>query len=124
MEQLVDGYITSLENNSCFPDDTEIQPPSTLLWAWYLRAYLFKQSAHYTEALILLDKCLEHTPTAVDVYELKARILKLSGDCHAAADCLDEGRELDKQDRYINNKTTKYMLQANRMELARDRVAL
>jgi len=38
-----------------------------------------------------------------------ARLLRLAGDVSAAADCLDKGRELDKQDRYINNQTTKYM---------------
>ena len=122
--KLVDDYITSLEEKSCFPGEEVEQPPSTLLWTWYLRAYLYKLSGTYKSALVLMDKCLDHTPTAVDVYELKARLLKLSGDISQAADVLDVGRELDKQDRYINNKTTKYMLQADREDVARERVAL
>jgi len=124
---LVDEYIDSLTSTpSCFhtDDDNIEQPPSTLLWTWYLRAYLYKQSRSYTSALTLLDKCLEHTPTAVDVYELKGRIVKLSGDIQSASDVLDTGRLLDKQDRYINNKTTKYMLQADKVDVARDRIAM
>ena len=124
LSELVDGYIDSLSTNGVFPGNTEEEPPSTILWAWYLRAYLHEFSGEYAQALHFLEKCLEHTPTLVDLYERKARVLKLSGDLKSAADCLDTGRELDKQDRYINNKTTKYMLRANRDDDARDRISL
>jgi len=125
---LVDEYILSLSTTSKFPDVDEVvqteEPPSTLLWTFYLRALLHQFCGEYQEALKVVEKCLQHTPTAVDVYELKAILLEYSGDVESAADCLDAGRELDKQDRYINNQTTKFMLRANRVELARERIAL
>jgi len=127
---LVDNYIESLESKSQFPGDCDsnsshkIEPPSTLLWAWYLRADLHIAAQEYNAALSLTSKCLNHTPTAVDVYELRGRILQLSGDVNAAADCLDEGRKLDKQDRYVNNLTTEFMLKAGREEEALSRIGM
>jgi peptide alpha-N-acetyltransferase len=122
---LVDSYISSLEQNSRFPkDDENEQPPSTLLWTWYLRAYLHEMAGEYLDGLSMIDKCLHQTPTAVDMYELKGLLLQNAGDWNAGADCLNEGRELDKQDRYINNLTTKYLLQANREDEALEKIAM
>lgn len=122
---LANDYIESLTaSNSTFPDSSTEEPPSTLLWAWYFKARLLEFSGNLSEALSLIDTCMDHTPTCVDIYECKGRLLKLSGDIEAAADCLDKGRELDKQDRYINNKTTKYLLRANRDDVALERISL
>ena len=121
---LVDAYIVSLSSDSKFPNGESSESPSTIMWAWYLRSYLHEICGEYSAALAMVDKAIEHTPTGVDLYELKARILKASGDIEAAAECLDVGRDLDKQDRYINNQTTKYMLQANKAEVALERISL
>lgn len=122
---LADGYIFNLQSCDKFAkeDETE-ESPSTILWAWYLRAGLHELANEYSQGINLLDKCLEHTPTAVDVYELKASLLKAAGDMGAAVDCLDKGRDLDKQDRYINNQTCKYMLQAGMEDTALERISL
>ncbi|KAG7359972.1 NMDA receptor-regulated protein 1 [Nitzschia inconspicua] len=125
MVELVDGYLSSLNaNNRLLPDDEYEEPPSTLLWAWYLRAGLHEMVAEYPEGIALLDKCIEHTPTAVDVYELKARLLKSAGDIKTAVEVIDAGRDLDRQDRYINNQTTKYMLAAGMEEDALNRISM
>jgi len=120
----VDGYIATLESNSTFSGDDEVQPPSTLLWAWYLRSVLFELAGEYNQAITVVDKGLDQTPTGVDLYELKGRLLKKAGDINAAVECLDKGRELDKQDRYINNQTTKYLLQADKEVEALEKMAL
>ena len=124
ISSLVDGYIASLEASSTFPDEEESQPPSTLLWTWYLRSVLHELCGEYKEAINFADKSIEQTPTGVDIYELKGRLLKGAGDINAAVKCLDEGRELDKQDRYINNQTSKYLLQANNEKEALEKMAL
>ena len=107
-------HIASLGANNKFPGDDTEHPPSALLWAWYLRSILHEQAAEYSQGLTLIDKCIEHTPTAVDFYELKARLLELGGDIQKAADTVDAGRDLDHQDRYINNQTTKTLLRAGK----------
>ena len=123
--ELVEGYISSLETNKkLLPDDEFEEPPSTELWAWYLRAGLHELAAEYSEGIAMLDKCLEHTPTAVDVYELKGRLLRSAGNIKEAVEVLDRGRDLDRQDRYINNQTTKYMLEAGLEKDALNRISM
>ena len=122
---LIEAHITSLSSNNSFPSgDTTECPPSALLWAWYLRSILHEQVAQYAQGITLINKCIEHTPTAVDFYELKARLLETGGDIQQAADVIDAGRDLDHQDRYINNQTTKTFLRAGREEDAKKRIAL
>jgi peptide alpha-N-acetyltransferase len=122
---LVADYISSLKtNNKLLPSDEFDEPPSTELWTWYLRAGLHELAGEYKEGLALVDKCIAHTPTAVDLYELKARVFKAAGDIKAAVECLDAGRDLDRQDRYINNQTTKYMLEAGMEKEALERISL
>lgn len=124
--ELADEYIATLSQYNKFSPNGEDadEDPTTILWAWYLRAGYHGLAGENTEGIVLLDKCLDHTPTAVDVYEMKALLLKSAGDLNAAVECLDKGRELDKQDRYINNQTTKYMLQAGMEEKALQRISL
>jgi N-alpha-acetyltransferase 15/16, NatA auxiliary subunit len=85
---------------------------------------LYELSGQYLERIELLDQCLEHTPTAVDVYELKARLLLQTGQTNEAVECLDKGRDLDRQDRYINNQPTKYMLKVGKEEEALKRISM
>jgi tetratricopeptide (TPR) repeat protein len=123
--ELVDGYISCLkENSKLLPDDKFEEPPSTELWTWYLRAGLYELAGEYDSGIEILDKSIEHTPTAVDFYELKGRLLRSAGDLKAAVETLDKGRDLDRQDRYINNQTTKYMLEAGMEKDALDRISM
>jgi N-alpha-acetyltransferase 15/16, NatA auxiliary subunit len=123
--KMVDGYVENLTscNKFALSDESE-EAPSTLLWTLYLRAGLYELEADYIKGVQVLDQCLEHTPTAVDVYELKARLLRAAGDIKTAVDTLDQGRDLDRQDRYINNQTTRYMLLAGMEEEALKRISL
>jgi N-alpha-acetyltransferase 15/16, NatA auxiliary subunit len=123
---MVDVYICSLESCSKFAaneEDAE-EEPSTLFWAWYLRAGLHEMAGEYVDGIARMDQCLQHTPTAVDAYELKALLLKASGNIQTAVACLDCGRDLDRADRYINNQTTLYMLQAGMEQEALQRISM
>lgn len=129
--EMADGYLSSLQTCGKLADDDDdddddpSEPsPSKMLWARFLRAGLHEVAGEYEEGIQLLDSCLELMPSEVDIYELKARLLKAGGDIDAAVQCLDSGRELDRQDRYINNQTTKYMLHAGMEEEALKRISL
>ena len=135
ISDMIDKFVTSLEQSSTFPtknasendngnNEAPIEPPSTLLWTWYLRAVMYDLTGQYLKALGMSKKCLEQTPTAVDVYELQGKIYKNAGDIDKAVSSTNEGRLLDKQDRYINNQTVKYFLQAGKEKEALDTMAL
>lgn len=46
------------------------------------------------------------------------------GETQLAAIVMDKCRELDLQDRYLNNQATRYLLQAGRIEQAMSTIAL
>lgn len=124
---LVEGYITNLRQSNQFDaasTRTEPEPPTALLWALYLKTHLLEMCGELAAALAVIDEAIAHTPTAIDMYGKRARILKKLGDYTAAAVTMDECRLLDLQDRYLNNKTTKYFLRADEIPLAMNTIAL
>lgn len=126
--ELVNGYITKLKDNGTFTSGPVAEsaggPPTSLLWALFLRCHLLEMSGRYVEALADAEACVEHTPTALDMHVKKARLLKRLGDLNTAALVVDECRSLDLQDRYLNNKATKYFLRANKVSNAMDTIAM
>jgi len=125
--EITDEIIESLTSTSKFPgasDESDPETPTTLLWAMYLKVQHHEMRAEYDQALPLIERCIEHTPTAIDMYLRKARILKKMGDYNTAADVVEHARQMDLSDRYTNNKTTKYLLRADRVQQAQDTIAL
>jgi len=84
--------------------------PQAELWCRYLLAQLEEGRGDLEAALAHIEAAIAHTPTAVDLYERRARLLKKSGDAEGASLQMEVARKLDLQDRYINNKSTKYLL--------------
>lgn len=69
-------------------------------------------------ALKYVDKAIEHTPTLIELFICKAKIYKHAGEFEKAAEFMDEARELDTADRYVNSKSAKYHLRANHIDIA------
>ncbi|RCI04721.1 hypothetical protein CU098_012779, partial [Rhizopus stolonifer] len=118
IEELVNGYYISLEKNGTFNGEGSKEPPTALLWTLY---YLAKQYDFYKQndkALELINKAITHTPTVVELYMTKGRILKHAGKIEEASQVMNEAREIDLQDRFINSKCAKYMMRAGKIEEA------
>ncbi|KRX27276.1 N-alpha-acetyltransferase 16, NatA auxiliary subunit, partial [Trichinella nelsoni] len=116
MENLLMAYVDSLEKCSKFPEETAVEAPCTLLWLYYYLALHFDYLNNVDSALMYVNKGIEHTPTLVELYMVKARIYKHAGNMLEAAHWIEEAQSLDTADRYINSKCAKYMLQAGRIE--------
>ncbi|OBA21835.1 N-terminal acetyltransferase A, auxiliary subunit [Metschnikowia bicuspidata var. bicuspidata NRRL YB-4993] len=99
-------------------------PPPVSVWTSYFLAQHHLYLGDLPAATRHIDAALVHSPTLVELYILKARIVKHTGDAQKASDIMQEGRGLDLQDRFINSKTTKYLMRANRVEEAIDCVSL
>mmetsp|Transcript_22357 Transcript_22357/g.44641 ORF Transcript_22357/g.44641 Transcript_22357/m.44641 type:complete len:889 (+) Transcript_22357:86-2752(+) len=105
----------------------DLKPRAPEVWTCYLQAQLCEAVGDYEEGIALLDSCIGKAPddkAKGDLLERKARLLKLSGDIDAAVEAMNEARELDKADRYINNKTTKYLLRAGKPDEAEATIGL
>lgn len=92
--------------------------PIQYIWTTYFLALHYLHLKKFHLANEFADKALNHTPTLVELYILKARVLKHLGLLEDAAATMNKGRELDLQDRFINAKTVKYMLRANMIDEA------
>lgn len=105
-------------------DAAPATPPDVVPWLHLMQARLADECGDVGGALASLDAALAHTPTALDVYLAKARVLKHAGRLHDAAEAAEYCRTLDLADRYLNNKAVKYLLRAGRVEQANRTMAL
>ncbi|KAG1322866.1 hypothetical protein G6F62_009998 [Rhizopus arrhizus] len=118
IEELIVGYSASLEKDGSFGSGLGKEPPTALLWCWYYLAKHYDYHKQFEKALEVINKAIMHTPTVVELYMTKGRILKHSGKAEEAAVVMNEARELDLQDRFINSKCAKYMMRAGKIEEA------
>ena len=100
-------------------DDTE-EAPTTYVWLLYFLSQIYLHSLDYTSALKLISIALAHTPVLPELHMTKARILKRSGDLIAAEDAMAQARFLDGQDRFLNAKHAKYLLNIDEVESAEE----
>lgn len=56
-------------------DDKE-QDPTILLWLYYFASNHFYYLKDNTKALTYINKGIEHTPTLIDLYTLKGKIMQ------------------------------------------------
>ncbi|KAF1865787.1 hypothetical protein Lal_00021788 [Lupinus albus] len=124
LEQLILELEHSIKTPGQYPGRVEKEPPSTLLWTLFLLAQHYDKRGQYDLALSKIDEAIEHTPTVIDLYSVKSRILKHAGDSTAAAAFADEARCMDLADRYVNSECVKRMLQADQVALAEQTAAL
>lgn len=98
--------------------------PTVFVWASYFLSQHYLHLNQLDLALQHVQKALDHSPTLVELYILKARITKHLGKLEEAKDIMEEGRLLDLQDRFVNSKAAKYLLRANHVDKAIDVVSL
>ncbi|KAG8656320.1 N-terminal acetyltransferase A complex auxiliary subunit NAA15 isoform X2 [Manihot esculenta] len=118
LEKLILELEHSIRLTGRYPGRTDKEPPSTLMWTLFFLAQHYDRRGQYDIALAKIDEAIEHTPTVIDLYSVKSRILKHAGDLAAAAALADEARCMDLADRYINSECVKRMLQADQVALA------
>ena len=75
-------------------------------------------------ALRTIDAAIEHTPTLIYLHMFKARIYKHAGALQEASDEMEVARKMDLADRYLNTKSTRYLLRANMLDDATKTIAL
>uniref|UniRef100_A0A2P2MTN8 Uncharacterized protein n=1 Tax=Rhizophora mucronata TaxID=61149 RepID=A0A2P2MTN8_RHIMU len=124
LEQLILELEHSIKMMGRYPGREEKEPPSTLLWILFFLAQHYDRRGQYDCALTKIDEAIEHTPTVIDLYSVKSRIMKHAGDMVAAAALADEARCMDLADRYVNSECVKRMLQADQVSLAEKTVVL
>ncbi|KAJ3000017.1 hypothetical protein HDV02_000969 [Globomyces sp. JEL0801] len=125
VQRLVESYYENLVSYGTFRQGEDVKEyPSSLLWVAYFLAQLYDFMGDFEKALEYIDIAINHSPTAVELYMAKARFYKHVGDFNTAMNVLEEGRQLDLQDRFVNSKCTKYMLRNNQLATASSTIGL
>ncbi|CCH61634.1 hypothetical protein TBLA_0F00900 [Henningerozyma blattae CBS 6284] len=109
LEKIVIEYLETIDPK---------ESPISYIWTCYYLTHHYLFLKDFNKAQEFIEKALSHSPTIVEFYILKGRILKHLGLLDDAAGVLEEGRQLDLQDRFINTKTVKYFLRANNIDKA------
>lgn len=108
--------MASIEVTSNFVGEIEEeQDPTANLWLLYFTAQHFYFKRDFMSALRYLDKAIEHTPTVVELYVLKAKIYKHAGDQIKASAYYEEARKLDLADRYLNALSSRYLIRVDKV---------
>ncbi|KAL3840920.1 hypothetical protein ACJIZ3_025511 [Penstemon smallii] len=118
LEKLILELEHSIKTTGGYPGRVDKEPPSTLMWILFYLAQHYDRRGQYDVALSKIDEAIKHTPTVIDLYSVKSRILKHAGNLAAAAALADEARCMDLADRYVNSECVKRMLQADQVALA------
>jgi N-alpha-acetyltransferase 15/16, NatA auxiliary subunit len=69
-----------MEKQSTLQGEDEEQDPTVYLWLLYFLAHHNYFLRNIDEALEYLNKAIEHTPTVIELYTLKAKVYKRVGD--------------------------------------------
>lgn len=94
--------------------------PLILTWVKYFLSQHYYKLKNYQSALDKINEAIEITPTLIEIYMFKARILKREGKLLAAAEEMNTARLMDLQDRFVNCRCVKYYLRADVPEKALD----
>ncbi|KAL7276124.1 hypothetical protein RUND412_000887 [Rhizina undulata] len=125
--EIVEGYLASLDNESpAAPAEGETngnatpKPSEFKIWTLYFLAqhYDHFRTRDMKKALDYINRAIELSPTSLEMPMTLARIYKHSGDLQKAMEKMDEARNLDTKDRYINTKCAKYQLRNDKNEEA------
>lgn len=98
--------------------------PTVKVWTLFFLSQFSLYKKDLIKANLYIDQALTHSPTLVELYIMKARIVKHFGNLKEASEIMEQGRLLDLQDRFINSKACKYYLRANDIEKAVDLISL
>ena len=98
------------------PGDDEEQDPTVHLWLMYFNAQHNLFLNRLDQALAHVNRAIEHTPTHLDLYTLKGKIMQKGGDRTACATLFEEARNLDKADRAINALSALYTMKIGDVE--------
>ncbi|KAK7528692.1 N-alpha-acetyltransferase-like protein 15 [Phyllosticta citriasiana] len=117
IQELVLGYENEKQANGDKPanGDSSNQFHEVVLY-FLAQNYNYHLSRDLPKALQYIERTIELNPKFVDYTMTKARIWKHLGNTPKAAEIMNQARELDGKDRYINTKCAKYQLRNNQNE--------
>ncbi|RPA78796.1 N-terminal acetyltransferase catalytic subunit [Ascobolus immersus RN42] len=116
--KVVEDFLAETRANPPADDASEADKTrhtENIVWALYFIAlhYDYYRTRNLDLAFKTIDEAIELDPTLPELYMSKAKMYKHAGDLKKAAETMNTARELEKSDRYLNTKCSKYTLRAD-----------
>lgn len=71
------------------PADDEEQDPTVQLWLYYFLSQHYLNLGKLDEAFKFVNKAIDHTPTVLELYILKAKIFQMGGNRQQAQELVE-----------------------------------
>ncbi|KAL3138957.1 hypothetical protein ABBQ32_005768 [Trebouxia sp. C0010 RCD-2024] len=94
------------------------------VWTMFQLAQHYDMQGRTGDALGMLDRCIQHSPSLLELYTVQCRILKHAGDPEGAAAAADKARSMDLADRFVNCQAAKWQFRAGQIEQAERTAAM
>ena len=91
-------------------DNSLINITPIFIWVYYFSAQHFDILGNSEKALEYINKAIKLTPSVVEFYMVKSRILKHNLLYEEAVSAMNKAKELDLSDRYLNAKHAKSII--------------
>ncbi len=133
INEILLSHIKSIETNDCLaPEYTNTEKLDILTyfgWVYYFAALHFDYLRELEKALYYINLAIDPTPSVVEFFTLKSKILKHGGMLKESAEAYDKvrmnfnsviikARKLDLGDRYLNAKYAKCFLRNDQLDKA------
>ena len=124
IESLLTSNISEIESKQSLTqeilslniDNSNINIPTTFIWVYYFSAQHFKILGNSEKALEHINKAIKLTPSVVEFFMVKSRILKHNLLYEEAVLAMGKAKDLDLSDRYLNAKHAKSVIRSGDVE--------
>ena len=121
IESILTSNISSIEKEQSLTqeilslniDNSSLNIPTTFIWVYYFSAQHFEIMGNSEKALEYINKAIKLTPSVVEFFMVKARILKHNLLYEESSIAMGKAKDLDLSDRYLNAKHAKSVVRNN-----------
>ena len=115
IQDILTSNITKIESSQSLLDDIielnkdggELNIPPVFIWVYYFASQHYDVLGESEKALEYINKAIESTPSVVEFFMVKSKILKHNLLFEEAAMAMGKAKDLDLSDRYLNAKHAK-----------------
>ncbi len=108
-EIVLDSLKQIKEAKSITHCDRSLSAPHHIVWVYYYAAQHFDFNKDLEKALTYMDMAIDSTPTVVEFFMMKAKILKHGGMLKESEVSIEKAKKLDLGDRFLNAKHAKVL---------------
>ena len=115
IQEIITSNITQIESNNTLSkeildlnkENSNLNIPPVFIWVYYFASQHYDILGESEKALEYINKAIKSTPSVVEFFMVKSKILKHNLLFEEAALAMGKAKDLDLSDRYINAKHAK-----------------